>query len=425
MIRYLLIAALVLTACGKDEGRKNDDSNHDLPLVKKPKEYNYIDSEKNLEISYSDQEKNSESIKKALAESKAWGTSIGSDFTPDLPLIAVEEAFTIKKDDPYHDKLASMLDDVLSRMKDRCPIFAEKRRWKPVVLTFEKTDDHLKWGGQLQMSNSKWSGSDNRYVSSYGYIFTDREERIVLWREEPKTFKDISGVDPWDYKIEHISQNMLRFSHYQPREDDVTLSHEISHWFVRSLFNEAGRIDIQTSYFSEVLAQWISAVCYVNSFEDKEFVKNETDNEEKKSPQKLWPMPNGVIDTTCLDTNNKWLPNNASETYSHAISSGCGLAGVLASTVYYDKFDSKKLIDSTVKAILQMNGKKVMCRVDDSSCYGIFSEVNTKAIKSDIQRPYVYTLGEFLTIIESKIEIPQKAMPMWNKYKEVILSIEK
>ena len=423
-MRYLLIFAAFLMSCGIQGNKKSANSKNDLPSVLNPVEFNYVDTTRNLQEGTDDKEKYSDSINKGLAEAEAWGVSNKSGYSPDLPNINVEDAFTIKKDDPYHDKLASMLSDVLSRMKDRCPVFAEKRPWKPIVLIFEKTTDESRWGGQVQVNMSGWSGSDGKFVSTFGPYFGDREERIVLWQETLKSFKDDKGVDPWNYENDSVSPAMLAFesSKYQA---DVTLSHEIGHWFVRSLLNESGRIDIQTTYFSEDLANWISAVCYVHNFEKADFVRSETDKKDHEEPMKLWPVANVLDDLPCFNPDEKWLSKNPSQTYSLATSSDSGLGALIASLVYLDKFDSKALMKSTVDTILEMAGKKVICRDNDSSCYGIYSYVNTKLISTDIQRPLVYTLGEFIRLLDRKISVPEKAVPMWNRHKEVILGIEK
>ena len=81
---YSLIIALVLVNCG-EEDRKKDNSHRDLPLVTTPKRFAHIDEEKNLKIATDDNEKYRDSMEKGLAESKAWGESLKSEFIPNLP----------------------------------------------------------------------------------------------------------------------------------------------------------------------------------------------------------------------------------------------------------------------------------------------------------------------------------------------------
>ena len=424
MLKNLLILMIFVTSCGSSHHGKHDARNNDQPKVDVPKKFSYVDSEKNIEVATDNEQKYQSSIDKGIAEAKVWGVSNSSSFTPDLPVQQMRASFTVSAKESNQQKLASTLDLVIQRMQSRCPIFGENRKWKPVKLEFEKTESVIKKGGQLQTDMSSWSWSSKKYISSFGPVFGDRVERIVLWNDDLLTFSDEKGRFPWEVDPPSISPNILGYSNIIRHQVDITLAHEISHWFVRSLLNENGRIDIQTSYFSEVLAQWITGVCYVNNFEDKALTQKSIDDEEKKDPQKLWPVPNNVTDTRCFDPAGFDLPKDDLDTYIHAIGSDCGLAGVLSSLVYYDRFESKSLMEATVSTILEMKGEKLHCRADDSSCYGLFSYYNSKLITSDAQRPLVFSLKEFVSSLENKISIPEKSLPMWNRYKEVIFGVE-
>lgn len=432
--RLLFFAILgTFFSCGQEDKNKEDTWSFDVKKRTPNKSYRRTSDDRLVEVNISEENSKRDAWldfgEKALA---VWGSS-------NVVASRVPVEFTKFGRNALNTKSSSLrntANNVVDRMLSRCGQTLRDLHVTPVDLTLN-TDEVIPIAGAY-IGIDSWFYYDDRRRAVFFIPSEVQRSRIDIIvhqagndiEDSSKTFFELHGFEPWEWDYAEVGtrpSGILGFEPFHGLQSygDFTLSHEMGHWIVDSILAHNSRLDVETVYFSEVLAQWISGVCYATHMENAEGIV-ENQNQFVKWGDGIeydtyWTISNHTLEVlTAPDKIESPL-----ESYLDADAKIYGLGALFAAHVLEDTLDTEHLFKATVESILAMQGRKLKCRPkeEDKWCARTYLHFDRDVFPME-SRPLVYTLAEFVENLGARIKIPTKAQKMWDRYLSNLKKVE-